>query len=189
MRENWQSVNELAFNLADQIEKHCIETGEQFDRIILIPRGSYAPGNIISRRLGFGAQHILHMCMTSREDGDIDQIKDFIYGQMPLPKEVEGLDHLIIEEVAHTGTTLKHATELLELAGAGLVRTAALHLKRKQSCFIPDFYANETESWIVYPWEKDERIGNKSAARRLSPEEQERERIRFDSLLTKSIEI
>jgi hypoxanthine phosphoribosyltransferase len=168
LRENWQSVNELAFVLADKIEGHCLETGEQFDKMVLIPRGSYPPANIISRRLGFNANHLLHMCMTSYADGEIERSGKFIYGQMPKPEEVDGFDLLVIEEVCDTGETLQHASDLLELAGAGLVRTAALHYKptRSTTGFKPDWYANETDAWIVYPWEKDERIGKKSTVRR-----------------------
>ena len=173
LRENWHSANELSFELAQKIEDHCIRTGERFDKMILIPRGSYPVGNIVSRRLGFSADHILHMCMTTYRDGETESSGQFRYGQMPTPEDVKGLDLVIIEEVCDTGETLSHAEDLLRLAGAGLVRSGVLHFKpgKTTTGYTPDWFANTTDSWIVYPWEKDERIGQGSIVRRPTMDE------------------
>jgi uncharacterized protein len=172
MREFPHSVRDLATSLADRIEQHCADTGEQFDKIIVIPRGSYDPANIMVRRFGFTAVDLIHMCMSSYKDGQMKRNGVFEYGQMPTPEEVDGLDLLIIEEVCDTGETLKHATELLALANAGLIRTATLHYKPTKSTtgFVPDWYGIKTDAWIVYPWEKDEKVGASSAVKRRPPE-------------------
>jgi uncharacterized protein len=165
---DWADIVDLSALLADKIENHCVKTGEQFDKIILIPRGSYFICNIVARRLGFDAAATLHMCMTSYKDGEKQAGGEFKYGQMPLPEEVAGLNLVIIEEVCDTGRTLKHAIELLHTAGANIVRTATTHYKPSKSTtgVVPDFYAVETDAWIKYPWEIHEKIGESSVVRR-----------------------
>jgi hypoxanthine phosphoribosyltransferase len=113
------------------------------------------------------------MGITSYPDGQIVAGSEFEYGQMPTPEEVRGYNLLIVEEVCDTGKTLQHAVELLELAGAGLIRTAVLHYKpeKTQTGFVPDWYADVTNKWVIYPWELHEAVGKKSVVRRQAEEE------------------
>lgn len=173
MRESWNNVYDLSLGLSNRINQHCRDTGERFDKMILIPRGALYPVNIVSRELGFTAEDIITMGIRSYKPGTTERDDMFEYGQMPSPKEVRGLDLLIVEEVCDTGHTLAHTYDLLELAGVGLVRTGVLHYKPGQSKtgFKPDWWMVETEEWIVYPWEKNEANGRHSLANRnLVPE-------------------
>jgi hypoxanthine phosphoribosyltransferase len=166
--ENWNSVYELSVGLASRIEEQCKLTGEQFDKLVVLPRGAYYPANIVARELGFEAPELIHFGVKSYKAGTTERIGRFEYGQVPRPEEVEGLDLLIIEEVCDTGHTLSHVSDLLTLAGAGLVRTGVLHYKPGQSetGFTPDWFMVKTEAWIDYPWEKNERKGATSVVRR-----------------------
>ena len=40
LHETWDSVYEKSLQLARLIEAHCQESGERFDAIVVIPRGS-----------------------------------------------------------------------------------------------------------------------------------------------------
>jgi uncharacterized protein len=163
----WDNVYESTLALASTIESHCVETGEYFDKMLLVPRGSYYLGNIVSREMDFGATDILHACLSSYEDGQTERRGDFEYGQMPTPEEVKGKNLLLIEEVCDSGNTLHHLRGLLDLAGAGLVRTGVLHYKPEKSKtgFVPDWFVEKTNQWIVYPWEEHERRGKLSVVR------------------------
>lgn len=191
--ERWDHVNFLSVQLADQIEAHCIQTSEQFDGMIVIPRGSYFPVNIIARRLGFKATHLQHMGMTSYPLGQTERSDvGFEYGQMPLTEHLKDKDWLIIEEVCDTGHTLSHAVDLLRHAKAGLIRTGALHYKpeRSQTGFVPDWVPTEpTDRWIVYPWEVDERIGLNSVVRRKSAEEIAAEKLAAQRLAAEKLTV
>ncbi|MDQ3093807.1 MAG: hypothetical protein M3Q70_01355, partial [bacterium] len=162
LREKDHHIVDLSMNLARMIAGDCQASGERFDKMLLIPRGSYPPANTISRVFGFDASEILHAGITHYTDGETVGRKKFKYGQMPTPEEIAGQDLLVIEEVCDTGETLSHLYDLLALAGAGLVRTGVLHYKPGKSTtgFKPDWWAWETNEWIVYPWEPSEKHAN-----------------------------
>jgi hypoxanthine phosphoribosyltransferase len=64
---------------------------------------------------------------------------------------------LIVDDVWYRGKEIVSVTERVEQAG-GHPTSVVLHYKPKFSQFEdkgPDFYAAETEDWIIYPWEVD----------------------------------
>lgn len=155
LRETWDSAFDKTVQLSQMIKSACAASGEQFDTIVVIPRGSYYPVNIIGRELGFNSVNYLHACIGSYSDGSVTSRGEFALGQMPTDEEVIGKKLLIIDEVCDKGQTLKFLDERLKKQGAKLVRTAVLHYKPAQSetGFIPDWFVEETDKWIVYPWE------------------------------------
>lgn len=166
--ETWESVHDKSLELAHMIEADCVAGGEKFDVMLAVPRGSYYPVNIVSRELGFGSTDLLHASLSSYAVGETEREREFRLGQMPTPQEVAGRDILIIEEVCDTGHTLSYLYGLLELAGAGLVRTGVLHYKpgKTETNFVPDWFVHQTDQWIVYPWEPYETNGKTSQVRR-----------------------
>ncbi|MGZ6005407.1 MAG: phosphoribosyltransferase [Candidatus Saccharimonadales bacterium] len=170
LRETWDSVYEKTVKLAETIEKHCQETGEQFDVMIVVPRGSYYPANIISRELGFGATNLLHACIDTYSDGGAgvaERHGQMHLGQMPTEEDIRGKNLLIIEEVCDKGNTLQFLYDRFKEQGANLIRTGVLHYKPGQSetGFVPDWSMGETDQWIVYPWEPHEDKGKLSKVR------------------------
>ncbi len=168
LRESWESVYEMSLQLAKRIEADCRARGEQFDALLVIPRGSYYPANIVSRELGFEAVDLLQACIGSYETGSTERATKFKLGQMPTEAMIRGKDILIIEEVCDTGHSLTFLADYLHEAGSGLVRTGVLHYKpgRNQTGFRPDWFIKETDQWIVYPWESSEERGQTSQVRR-----------------------
>lgn len=158
----------MSIRLAARIEADCRASGEQFDFMLVIPRGSYYPANIVSRELGFGAADLLHACASSYQAHAQARQQAFTMGQMPSRVQVHGKDILIIEEVCDTGSTLDFLVDFLREAGAGLVRTGVLHYKpgRNQTGFRPDWFITKTDRWIVYPWEISEARGQTSQVHR-----------------------
>lgn len=59
---------------------------------------------------------------------------------------------LVVDETCDTGETMRLAVAALVNAGASDVRTA---VSFKTGPFMPDFYALETESVIVLPWDRE----------------------------------
>lgn len=168
LRLNWEDVMEQSVQLSDMIEADCKKAGQQFDAMLIVPRGSYYPANIISRKLGFASTDMLHACIGSYETGKSERSGEFMLGQMPVPEQVKGKELLIVEEVCDTGHTLQFLVEWLEFMGAKLIKTAALHYKpgRSETGFVPDWYADKTDKWIVYPWETFEEQGKSSKVRK-----------------------
>lgn len=60
---------------------------------------------------------------------------------------------LVIDDIADSGKTLNYVVPLLKQAlPNAIIKTATLFYK-KRSVFTPDYYVEETEDWIVFPWE------------------------------------
>jgi len=167
LRETWDSVYEMSVSLAEMIERHCRDSGERFDAMVVVPRGSYYPVNIISRQLGFNSVHLLHACIGTFIEGTTTRHGNFNLGQMPSDDEVRGKNLLIIEEVCDKGHTLKFLNDRLRQQGANLIRTGVMHYKPNQSetGFRPDWFVKATDAWIVYPWEIHEQSGKTSVVR------------------------
>ena len=68
------------------------------------------------------------------------------------PPEARGRRVLIVDETCDSGDTLRLALAAITNASASDVRTA---VSFKTGDFEPDFYALETESTIVLPWDKE----------------------------------
>jgi uncharacterized protein len=170
LRETWDSIYQKSVELAERIETYCRDTGEQFDAIIVVPRGSYYPANIVSRELGFKAVDLLHACVSSYETGSASRDVAFKLGQMPSDEDIAGKHLLIIEEVCDTGHTLNFLYNRLRAQGAASIRTGVLHYKpgKSETSFAPDWFITQTDAWIVYPWEAHEARGKNSKAKRAS---------------------
>lgn len=167
--ETWETVYEQSIKLAQLIEAHCQKTGEQFDKLLVVPRGAYYPANILSRELNFGATDILHAGLSSYAlIGASKRSQKFLYGQMPSVSDIKGKHILIVEEVCDTGHTLAHLVEYLQGSGAALVRCGTLCYKptRSETGFVPDWYVTKTDKWVVFPWEVNEENGQHSRVRR-----------------------
>lgn len=168
LHETWDSIHDKTMQLARQIETHCEQTGERFDVILVVPRGSYYPVNIVARELGFGATDLLHACISTYVPNGTTRQVEFKLGQMPTREQLVGKNILIIEEVCDTGHTLQYLHQFLQEQGAGLVRVGVLHYKplRSETQYVPDWHVAETDKWIVYPWEPHEANGVHSRVRR-----------------------
>jgi hypothetical protein len=67
-------------------------------------------------------------------------------------KEVANKNILLVDDVADTGETLIAVKNHLLENGAKNVYIAVLYVKPWNKAPI-DFYAKETDAWIVFPWE------------------------------------
>ena len=74
-----------------------------------------------------------------------------------LSVDVAGKTVLIVDEVADSGRSLKLVVNHFYERSAKSVKTATLYYKRC-CAFKPDFYAAETDCWVVFPWEIKETL-------------------------------
>lgn len=162
--ESWESIYEKTLELGDQIEEYCEQTGERFDKIAILPRGAYYIANILAREFNFVSDELLHLGIGSYKHGSTTRNGQFRVGQMPKPEEVKGQRLLMFDEVSDTGHTLKYAVDWLRLVGVQTVKTGVLHYKPEKSevDYRPDWFVEETNEWVVYPWEPNESRGRLS---------------------------
>jgi len=154
MRENqqyelidWDGFYHLCLELVDRI----LASGRKFDKIIGISRGGLVPARVISDEL-------------DNPDMVIVKVEFYtdIYKVKPEPKVVhfpdtnlEGLDVLVVDDVADSGRSLECVSRLLREKGAKSVSIATVFYK-PWSLVVPDFYVRTTEKWIVFPHEQRE---------------------------------
>jgi len=97
----------------------------------------------------------------------------------PLTLNLKDKTVLIVDDVADSGRTLQLAVEFVKLYGPKEVRTATLYVKPK-SITVPDFYAAETDLWIVFPWEPAEVLRNVADLRGVRYVEEELRKVAND---------
>jgi hypoxanthine phosphoribosyltransferase len=158
----WKQANALSLALVRQIDTHCKDTGERFDRIVTVPRGGLHVATFVSRAFRIEAPEILNMSLTSYDREATSSAGTFRRGQEPAQPEVEGLRILVPDDVVDSGKTEKEIKMRLCDMGAITVRLASLHDKpdRHEVDVSPDFVAAVVRGnvWIHYPWEELEEI-------------------------------
>ena len=145
----WMDVQRLSEKLADQIA----ESGFRPDIIVAVSRGGFDPARILSDELNIRSLASLQVIYYAgiNERNDKPQVK------YPLNADISGLNVLVVDDVADSGSSLKVVKEYIDSLGPREVKMATLHHK-PWSTFEPDFYAESVDKWIIYPWEPRESI-------------------------------
>jgi hypoxanthine phosphoribosyltransferase len=157
---NWDDVQSLAETLAQKI----VASGFEPDLIVAVSRGGFDPARILCDQLSVRK---LASVQLEAYDGMVKRPEPIIV--LPLNAEVAGLKVLIADDVSDSGASLLKAKKHIEEKGASMVRVATLHIK-PWSSFLPDYYAERVDAWVVYPWELKEcliEVANKLRAKGL----------------------
>jgi hypoxanthine phosphoribosyltransferase len=146
---SWSDVDNLiSRKLMPRLQNH------NYDVVLAITRGGIVPGGMIVEQLGI--QQILVASVDFYEDAEHD-LDWPVFMQFPSDSLLRGQQVLIVDDVWYRGLEILSVTERVEQAG-GRPTSAVLHYKSMYSRFedkAPDFYAEETNDWIIYPWEVD----------------------------------
>jgi hypoxanthine phosphoribosyltransferase len=128
---------------------------DDYDAMLVVTRGGMVPACLISERLDIrnilvAAVHLYTGIGQSRETP--------IFVQFPGDTLLADKSILVVDDVWDSGRTAMAVLERVRQAG-GRPELAVLHYKPRASRFpdrAPDYYAELTDDWIVYPWD-DER--------------------------------
>ena len=143
---NWDYIYGLARSVSDEVKAHEFEP----DVIVALARGGWFAGRVICDFLGLDDLTSLkmeHYVGTAAKSGEPTI-------RYPMPEgSVEGKNVLIVDDIADTGGSIRHAHEYVTDREANEVRTATLQLLQTSE-FEPDFIGERLEewAWIVYPW-------------------------------------
>ncbi|MEM0026209.1 MAG: phosphoribosyltransferase [Zestosphaera sp.] len=140
----WKKIYEAVLKLALDI----IKEGLEIDLIVGILRGGYIVARILSDILGTDNIGVVEVKFYR----GIEERAERPIITQPLTADVRGKNILIVDDVVDSGRTLEIVTEQVRLRGARSVKTAVLFYKPK-SIIKPDFFAQETMKWVVFPWE------------------------------------
>lgn len=146
---SWGDVQRLSEELADKVA----ESGFRPDVLVAVSRGGFDPARILSDQLGVRRLASLQVVYYTgvNERSEVPEVR------YPLNADVRGLRVLVVDDVADSGNSLRLVREYVEGLGAAEVRVATLHHK-PWSVYRPDYYAEEVEEWIIYPWEVKESV-------------------------------
>lgn len=130
--------------------------GMKFDLILAITRGGLTPAALICEALEI--RNILTVTAIFYSDNGQP-----FYGMtgprflsFPSLDTLEGRSVLIVDDVWDSGTTAHSVRSRVLRARPRSVKVAVLHFKPERNRYPgegPDFYADRTDNWIVYPWE------------------------------------
>lgn len=146
---SWEDVQKLSERVADTIKK----SGFKPDLIVAVSRGGFDPARILCDQLSI--KLLASLQIDYYEDVGLRREKPQIV--LPLNADVSGKVTLIVDDVSDSGASLRVARDHVIEHGASEVRVATLHIK-PWSDFVPDYYAEEVDAWIVYPWEPRETL-------------------------------
>ncbi len=145
----WSDIIEMIFELARRI----YASGTRIDVVVAVLRGGYIVAKVLSDLLGIDRIATLEIKFYR---GISDRAERPIVIQ-PMTMDIKDKVVLVVDDVADSGRTLEVAVNLVRLHGAKEVYTATLFVKPK-SIVIPDYYVEQTDKWIVFPWEYGETL-------------------------------
>lgn len=144
---SWDQLDALTL----QVAKKVLETGIHFDLVVALAKGAWPMSRSFVDYTGIKELASLGVKFYSGINKRLE--KPEIYQQ--IPTSIKGKRILIFDDVADTGESLSFTKDYFEKQGALEVKTATLLIK-PWSAFMPDFYGDSTEAWIVFPFEKRE---------------------------------
>jgi len=147
----WDDVQRLSEKVSDLIK----DSGYEADIMIAISRGGFDPARIMSDQLNIRKLASLQIIYYTGLNTRMDEPEVLF----PLNAQIEGLKVLVVDDVSDSGNSLILVKKYIEEKGASEVKLATLHHK-PWSKFMPDFYAEEVDKWIIYPWEPRESVSD-----------------------------
>jgi len=144
----WTHIEDLSIRLADRLPTN-------YDVILVITRGGMVPACIISERLNLRSILVAAVMFYTAQEHTLDKP---IFLQFPADPLLNRRRVLIVDDVWDSGKTIMAVRERVLDAG-GYPETAVLHYKPAHNAYghaQPDYYVDETDAWIVYPWDVGE---------------------------------
>ncbi|MFQ6076121.1 MAG: phosphoribosyltransferase [Candidatus Bathyarchaeia archaeon] len=151
---SWDHIYQLLIEISEKIKR----SGFDPDLIVGISRGGWTPARVLSDLLDNPNIASIRVEFYL----DIKKPSDKPVITQPVSAPVDGMRVLVVDDVVDTGKSLKLVFDTLSKQ-ANEVKTVALYCK-PWSTFRPDFYARETEAWVIFPWERYEtvkKLGNR----------------------------
>jgi hypothetical protein len=149
LRLTWEDIERQCLTLAKKIKERKVP----FDLIIGIARGGWVPARLLSDMLNNDEVHSMRVKFYT----GIGEVAEKPVILHPTQIDVTGKKVLLVDDIADTGKSLSIAKEHLEKRGAGDIFVVTL-IKKPHSEINPDLYVEETDAWVIFPWEVRETV-------------------------------
>lgn len=140
---SWDFFGELCRVLAVKVAT----AGYRPDMVVGIAKAGVIPGAVVASILRCD----FYSLKISRDLG-IERVRARPKIFSAAPREAVGKRVLIVDEICTSGETLRLATNALRQVQPAELKTATSLVKH--GGFKPDFYALETESTVIFPWDR-----------------------------------
>ncbi len=121
------------------------------DIVVAVARGGWIPGRLIADF--FRTKKTANIKVDAYHEISEENIEPEITQSISM--DLSDKKVLIVDDIADSGKSLEVVIKSLE--NVKEIKTATIHYK-KRSIIVPDYYVDETASWIIYPWEYYETI-------------------------------
>lgn len=138
----WEVFGELCRALAVKVAREYDP-----DVIVGIARAGVIPGAVIASML---RKDFFSMKISRREGAELVRERPMVLSAAP--PQAAGKRVLVVDEICTTGETLRMALAAVRHVNAAEIRTATSFVKA--GGFKPDFYAIETDSMVIFPWDR-----------------------------------
>jgi len=146
---SWDQTYSLLLELANSVKK----SGFNPDIIVGISRGGLIPARILSDLLEI--TKLANIAVEFYVGVAKTKLKPVI--TQPVSVSVENKNVLIVDDLTDTGKSLSLVNSHLIAKGASEIKIATIFYK-PWSSIVPHYFQKETQSWIVFPWERKEII-------------------------------
>lgn len=141
--------------LEEQVSQLIFKLNTPYDTMIVITRGGIIPGGMIAEALNM--KNVLTAAVLFPEDpSQRTKLSWPRFLQFPSDTLLDGRKILVVDNLWYQGRTIMAVKGRIEAAG-GIPELAVVHWKQKSSYFPedePDFYAEVTDDFIHYPWQR-----------------------------------
>ncbi|MFE7509832.1 phosphoribosyltransferase [Streptomyces sp. NPDC057540] len=126
--------------------------------VVGIVRGGLIPAVWIAHRLGVHDVRTIEVTRTTSDAVNAAKTVPTVRNPASLG-DLSGLDVLLVDDIAGSGTTLAHTAQMVRGLGPARVRTAVLSVNRanwpagSEPHDRIDHIARLTTTWVVFPWE------------------------------------
>ncbi|MCP4143418.1 MAG: phosphoribosyltransferase [Chloroflexi bacterium] len=156
----WTDIDRLINYLIPKFDR-------EFNAMVMITRGGIVPGGLLAEAMDI--THVLTAAVDfpaeiAAEESKLMAWPQFI--QFPADEQLRDRTVLIMDDVWGSGRTITAVKNRVVAAG-GSPETCVLHFNPYRNLFgetRPDYYADVTNKFIIYPWEIDRRGGNRILA-------------------------
>lgn len=139
---SWELFGELCRVLALRVAREYDP-----DVVVGIATAGVLPAAVIASILQVD---FYSMKISRREQGEV--VRAYPEVMSEAPRQVQGRRVLLVDEITTSGDTLRLALHRVREAGSADVRTATCFVK--PGGYRPDYFALETGSLIVFPWDR-----------------------------------
>lgn len=145
----WNEIDWLVRDLIHQLP------GDRYDLLLVITRGGMVPACLISERIDL---RDIVVAAVQFKDDEGEALDEPVFLQFPDRELLAGAAVLIVDDVWDSGRTAVSVRDRVR-KHAARADIAVLHYKPGDSLYPdeqPDFYAEVTGDWIIYPWDVED---------------------------------